>query len=148
MKEPARTRKQFGAVPFRVTPSGDVEVMLITSRERSRWIIPKGWPKKAGPRPTARAEAFEEAGLRGKLHRKALGSYMYDKVLSGGTTVRCKLRVYPLDTRKQEKDWPEKAERSTKWFALDDAAKLSSEPGLGLLIRKLSKRMGKKRRRG
>lgn len=61
-------RAQFAAICYRQT--GDlarpIEVLLITSRDTGRWVIPKGWPKrrKTGYE-VARLEAWEEAGVRG-----------------------------------------------------------------------------------
>jgi 8-oxo-dGTP pyrophosphatase MutT (NUDIX family) len=136
-----RPRKQYGAVPFRVRDDGTIQVMLITSRETRRWIVPKGWPKKGGPRPTAKAEAFEESGVRGKVHRKPLGSFEYRKKLNRGRHILCKLQVFPLSVKKQAKNWPERLDRTTRWFSLTDAAKLCSDPELGVLLRKLKGRI-------
>ena len=35
--------QQFAALPVRIV-AGTTEVMLITSRQTRRWVIPKGWP--------------------------------------------------------------------------------------------------------
>jgi 8-oxo-dGTP pyrophosphatase MutT (NUDIX family) len=129
-------KKQYGAVPYRVR-NGRLEVALVTSRERGRWIVPKGWPKKGGPRATARAETYEESGLRGKLHRKPLGSFKYRKKLPGGRRVLLQLKVFPLEVAKQVKDFPERTERRTQWFPLTEAEKRCSDPGLRRLITKL-----------
>ncbi|MDB5495247.1 MAG: hypothetical protein JWP86_2584, partial [Phenylobacterium sp.] len=37
-------RRQFAALPWRRAETG-VEVLLITSKETRRWVIPKGWGK-------------------------------------------------------------------------------------------------------
>ena len=78
MKTPKSGRRQFAALPIRLDDSGGTEVMLITSRETRRWVIPKGWPMKGRtPGQAAMVEAFEEAGLEGDIAGKAkLGSYV------------------------------------------------------------------------
>lgn len=56
-------RQQYGALCFRFGEDGAVEILLITSRDSGRWIIPKGWPmKKKEPHEAAAVEAWQEAG--------------------------------------------------------------------------------------
>src|SRR4029079_2771377 len=108
------------------------EVMLVTSRERRRWIIPKGWPKKGkSARRSAAREAFEEAGVIGSVARRSVGSFSYKKELRNGRVVLCKVRVFPLRVKRQTQEWPEKAEREVKWLSRPQAAKTEKEPGLG-----------------
>ena len=38
--------RQFGVLPWRIGSRGTREVMLLTSRETHRWVIPKGWPMR------------------------------------------------------------------------------------------------------
>jgi len=35
---------QYGALPFSITEEGEMRVLLVTTRGRRDWIIPKGWP--------------------------------------------------------------------------------------------------------
>ena len=74
--EPDREpRAQFAALPWRRNAAGETEVMLITSRETHRWVIPKGWPIKGkSSAKSAAQEAFEEAGVRGKVGKKPVGT--------------------------------------------------------------------------
>src|SRR5271156_4832943 len=66
--KPAARRLQYAALPYRVSARARTEIMLITSRETRRWIIPKGWPQKGrAPHRSAAREAFEEAGVVGKV---------------------------------------------------------------------------------
>src|SRR3954464_14172171 len=96
--------KQYGALPYRVR-RGSVEVLLITSRETRRWIVPKGWPKKSA-RSTAKNEAYEESGVRGKVSARALGSFNYWKEI-GARKIRCRLKVFALAVKTRAKKWPE-----------------------------------------
>jgi 8-oxo-dGTP pyrophosphatase MutT (NUDIX family) len=117
-----------------------MEVLLVTSRDTGRWIIPKGWPKIGlPPHRTAEEEAFEEAGVAGKVGKKRIGTYSYDKVLRTGRTTSCRVQVFPLRVTRQHKQWPEKHQRQTRWYRLRDAARFVKEPSLRRLIRKFAK---------
>ena len=137
----AKARKQYGAVPYRFR-GRSVEILLITSRQTKRWIVPKGWPKKS-PHHTAKSEAYEESGVRGKIRSRALGSFEYCKTSSRGHEHRCRLKVFPLAVKSQAKKWPERRERITRWFKLKEAARRCSDPALSRLLRKLGRELKK-----
>ena len=62
-----------------------MRVLLITSRDTGRWVIPKGWPMRNRCEAEAAArEAWEEAGLRGAVSTRPLGIYTYRKALTRG----------------------------------------------------------------
>src|SRR5258707_15218664 len=114
--------------------------MLVTSRERGRWVITKGWQKKPKtPSATAACEALEEAGVVGKVGRDSIGSYSYKKRLKSGAVVACEVRVFPLKVRRQQKSWPERGEREIQWFSRTKAAKAVRERALSNIIRNLPK---------
>jgi 8-oxo-dGTP pyrophosphatase MutT (NUDIX family) len=70
-------RVQYAALPYRRTGAADPEVMLVTSRGRQRWIIPKGWPHGGrAPCDSAAREAFEEAGILGEVGRRSGGHFV------------------------------------------------------------------------
>jgi len=128
-------RRQVGALPFRKTPRGEIEVLLITSRETGRFIIPKGWPVKRLSDPDAAAkEAYEEAGVVGRIKRKPIGDHFYWKRLQRNLEF-LKVDVYALEVRDQRTDWPEKSARKSEWLSRKDAAKLVKEPGLVALLK-------------
>jgi 8-oxo-dGTP pyrophosphatase MutT (NUDIX family) len=122
--------------------------MLVTSRETRRWIIPKGWPIRGlTAHASAAREALEEAGLIGQVDRRPIGSYRYRKRLADGSAVLCKVQVFTLRVIKQLPSWPEQAERSTRWFLPEAAAKTVDERELGGLIRDLRPHLLKARRK-
>ncbi|MCA1558080.1 MAG: NUDIX hydrolase, partial [Acidobacteria bacterium] len=93
---------QSGVIPYRVR-GAEVEVMLITSRRRSRWIIPKGIVDLGKtPEASALKEAYEEAGIEGEAASEELGEYEYDKW--GGV---CKVKVYLMHVMSVLENWPE-----------------------------------------
>ena len=136
-KRKPKVRKQVAALPVMVDGTDRLRVMLITSRETQRRIIPKGWPMKGRKDHRAAAiEAREEAGLIGRVHRKPIGSYGYWKRLPDHF-VYCKVKVYLLEVSGQLKTWPEQGLRRGAWYLVEDAAELVDEPGLVTLIRDL-----------
>jgi 8-oxo-dGTP pyrophosphatase MutT (NUDIX family) len=126
----SKTYKQFGAVPYRRTEAGEIEVLLITSRETGRWVIPKGWPMRGrAPQKAAAIEAYEEAGALGKPSKSALGSYSYGKRMKSETRA-CRVTVYPLAVESLADNWPERDERRREWFGPSAAAERVDEPEL------------------
>lgn len=128
-------RTQFGALCWRKR-ADEVQVLLIKSRTKKRWIVPKGWPvDNATPASAAKTEAWEEAGVEGKASSVCLGIFSYIKDLSEGVSAPCVVAVFPVKVKKLHKDFPEKEERQRKWFSQKKAAKLVSDPELGALIK-------------
>ena len=134
-------RLQYGALPYRRANGHRAEFMLVTSRETRRWIIPKGWPKKGkSPRRSAAREAFEEAGVLGTVGRRPVGSFSYEKRLKNGGSVECKVRVFPLEVKRQRKEWPEKQERRVKWLSASKAAARVKDPVLSKIIGRVARK--------
>jgi 8-oxo-dGTP pyrophosphatase MutT (NUDIX family) len=118
------------AVPLRFDERGAAQMLLVTSRETQRWVIPKGWPMKGRkPCDAAAQEAFEEAGVIGKIEKKPIGRYAYFK-RRAITFDLCEVEVFVLVVEKQAQAWPEQAQRRANWYAIEEAAKLVDEPGL------------------
>ncbi len=127
-------RMQYGALCWRTATEG-LEVLLITSRDTGRWIIPKGWPMPGlSPEAAAAQEAWEEAGVAGTVNPVCLGRYGYQKILAVSAQVPCAVAVYGLQVTDLADDFPEVAERRRQWFASDAAALMVNEPDLGGLI--------------
>lgn len=128
-------RTQFAALCFRGKGSG-TEVLLVTSRTTKRWIVPKGWPM-AGMTPVEAAsrEAWEEAGVKGRISTTCAGIYSYTKILEEeGDNLPCVVAVFALKVDKIADDFPEREERRRKWFSLKAAATKVDEPELAQLI--------------
>jgi 8-oxo-dGTP pyrophosphatase MutT (NUDIX family) len=127
---------QFAALPFRVGPGG-LRVLLLTSRETRRWVIPKGWPIHGlKPREVAAREAFEEGGLVGKIvGRHAIGSYHYSKRMPDQREILNYVRVFLLRVDQQLDAWPEKEQREWRWVDPIKAVQMVDEGGLAEIIR-------------
>lgn len=127
-------RLQVAALCYRVS-GGRCEVLLVTSRETGRWVLPKGWPMPGrSPWSAAAREAFEEAGVLGRSGRVCIGQYSYDKLLKGGAAVPCRVCVYPLRVGKLLPDWPERRQRVRRWMTPRKAAARVAEPELAALL--------------
>ncbi len=125
---------QVAALPWRVVDD-KVEVMLITSRDTGRWILPKGWPERRETLAEAAArEAAEEAGISGGITQHPIGSFAYDKVRYPEPDEPCQVFVYPLQVSWIAERWPERKQRERRWFAPDAAAAVVNEPDLSELI--------------
>jgi 8-oxo-dGTP pyrophosphatase MutT (NUDIX family) len=125
---------QIGALPWRRGPGG-LEILLVTSRETRRWVVPKGWPMTGRTDPEAAAiEAWEEAGVKGLIAPAPLGAYDYDKRLKDNSRRPCRVQVYALEVTADRADWPESDERDRCWMAPAEAIRAVQEPELKALI--------------
>ena len=125
---------QVGGLPLSTAEDGSLRVLLLTSPDTGRWVIPKGWPmKNRKPSDAAAIEALEEAGLVGRPSESPIGSYVYFKRRRGQFDP-CRVDVYLLEARKQLKTWREKCQRELRWFTLDEAASVVDEPELAALL--------------
>lgn len=126
-------RSQFGALCWRMN-KGKCEVLLISSRNTGRWVIPKGWPMDGmTPAEAAAQEAWEEAGVSGRISDRAVGVYSYVKPLDT-TRLPCLAMVFPLKVKTVHDTWPEKSQRTRRWFTQRKAATKVDEHELRQLI--------------
>jgi len=129
-------RTQFGALCWR-QQNDEVQVLLVTTRRSQRWILPKGWPvHDATPAEAALTEAWEEAGVVGKVKTSCLGIFSYCKGLPDDSNLPCVVAVFPVKVKELENDWPEKESRKRKWYSLKQAANLVEDPELSGILRK------------
>ena len=137
---------QVGALPVR-WENGEMQILLLTSRETKRWVIPKGWPMKGFKNWAAAArEAKEEAGVIGRPRKKPLGSFLYFKRRPARFDL-CRVEVYVLDFEKRLDHYREKGQREARWFPIDEAASRVEEPGLIAMLRDLDVMPRKSRRK-
>jgi 8-oxo-dGTP pyrophosphatase MutT (NUDIX family) len=126
-------RTQFAALCYRIR-NDKVQFCLVTSRRSGRWIVPKGWPMNGQtPMDAAATEAYEEAGVRGKIEPRPIGVFSYYKVRSQNE-LPCIAVVYPLKVKKVLQTWPEHKERHRKWLSRKKAAALVDDAELSQII--------------
>lgn len=129
--------KQVAALPVVETDEGPL-VLLITTRGRGRWTIPRGWPKPGmADADLAAQEAAEEAGVEGDVDPERLGSFEYTKRFHLFSWAKCRVDVFALRVRCQQLDWPEKAARKCLWVTPHEAASLVADGGLSALLSEL-----------
>ena len=127
--------RQVAALPYRVEDDGSVRVLLITTRETRRWVIPKGNPIRGlAAYEAAAQEAFEEAGVSGVAARQPMGYYNYWKRRRSGAVRQATVAVFPLAVTGQAELWPEQDQRRTQWFGIADAAAQVGDRELAPLI--------------
>jgi predicted phosphate transport protein (TIGR00153 family) len=126
-------------LPYRNVGRGlraPVQVLLVTSRESGRWVIPKGnFANTVSPHSAAAQEAEDEAGVRGAVCPTPLGTYRYRKRKGSGASLMADVEVFPLSVSEELPEWKEKKQRERRWFNLSEAANAVDEPDLRDLIR-------------
>jgi 8-oxo-dGTP pyrophosphatase MutT (NUDIX family) len=131
--------RQVGAIPFRRKADGTLDVMLVTSRQTRRWVIPKGWPWPDRQDTYAAAEeAWEEAGVLGRPGLECQGTYTYEK-RRRHDSIPVRVSVYLLEVTDEIAQWPESQQRARAWFSLSEAALLVQEPELREIFERLDK---------
>ena len=122
---------QSAVIPYRERGE-EIEVLMITSRKRKRWVLPKGVKElDLSPQDSAAKEAFEEAGIEGLVSEGPIGSYQYDKW--GGT---CTVEVFTMNVQKVLDEW-EESYRDREWVSLAEAMGRVSEPELKRILQRL-----------
>lgn len=134
------TAEQIAALPFHWDKSGKLRVLMVTSRDTGRWVMPKGWLMD-GKKPwqAAKIEALEEAGATGFISDEPIGIYTYKKRLPDRSRINCTVTVYPMMVDKLKRRWKERKERKRHWFSLKEAARLVDEKDLSKLLKNLAK---------
>jgi 8-oxo-dGTP pyrophosphatase MutT (NUDIX family) len=130
-----RTRQpeQSGVIPYRIQ-NGEIEVLLVTSRSRKRWIIPKGnIEPELSSRQSASKEAYEEAGVKGRVHPVPFGSYEHDKSPRSRT-----IEVFLMEVETTLPRWPETDRRDRRWMSMREARDRVLEPGLKRLLSEMA----------
>lgn len=74
----ATSRKAAG-ICYRRTPEGSLEFLLVRNSAGTQWVFPKGTvePHEAYGYLAAARESWEEAGARGRVDARALGSFRH-----------------------------------------------------------------------
>lgn len=143
MRDQPDTAAQIAALPVRWDKTGKLRVLMVTSRDTGRWVMPKGWLMD-GKKPwhAAEIEALEEAGAVGFISHHALGTYHYGKRLSDTEVVPCEVTLYPMVVEKLNEHWKERHQRKRHWFSPAKAATLVDEKDLARILKMLADRAG------
>ena len=128
---------QSGVIPYRVKGKKKIEVLLITSVKKQKWIIPKGYVEfNLSAFESAKKEALEEAGVLGSNETIELGEFVLQKSIG-----KSFMKIFSMEVIKEHDDYPEKAKRKRKWFEVNEAAEKVSIPEIANMILLLKKKL-------
>nr|WP_086494105.1 NUDIX hydrolase [Novosphingobium panipatense] len=127
------------AIPFCRTATCDLELLLVTSRRKRRWVIPKGNVRGKLPHASAAREAFEEAGVLGVISSQQAGFYHQTKLDGAGSKREIVVAAYPLFVNTLLHSWPEMALRNRRWLSAADAVALVEDAGLRALLARFAR---------
>lgn len=103
-------------IPYRVN-DGKLEILLVTSIRKKKWIVPKGYIEfNLTPFESAKKEAYEEAGVVGSNETVEVGQFINEK-----KSLRELIKVYTMEVDEMLDDYPEKNLRKRKWFSYEEA---------------------------
>jgi phosphohistidine phosphatase len=101
----------------------DLEVCLIRKVGSRHWGVPKGLVDPGDTHEeTALKEAWEEAGISGRLVGRSLGTYQYEK-----WDATFEVTLYLMEVLEQHPRWLEAGYRERRWTSFDEAASLLSQ---------------------
>ena len=130
-------RYQIAAIPVRRIEDR-TEVLLITSRDTGRWVVPKGWPwPNVADHLSAAGEAWEEAGVRGRIEPACIGDFTYAKRRERKSFL-VKVFVFTLEVQELAASWPEETQRQRRWFSPAQAAEVVEEAELRQILLSLA----------
>jgi 8-oxo-dGTP pyrophosphatase MutT (NUDIX family) len=138
---PGRGRLQVAALPYRRRSDGSYEVLLVTTRGTGRWMVPKGWPMFGKSYAEAAAqEAYEEAGVRGTTNPVELGRFDHEKSRFPDAALHCTVAVFAMPVEQELTRWPERGQRTRRWFSVEEAAQAVQSPNLASIIAAVEQR--------
>ncbi len=121
--------EQSAVIPYRVGEAG-IEVLIITSRNKGKWIVPKGWIESdLDSHMSAKKEALEEAGVKGRVSAVSLGCYRHGSSKSDPI-----VEVFLMRVQDELDEWPEQEERTRQWVSLERAYEHVEEEGLRSIL--------------
>jgi len=134
---PAYYYTQSSVIPYRMR-NGNPEILVILSSQKKHFVVPKGIKDPGlSPQDSAAKEAWEEAGVEGRVLDTALGCYRYEKWGS-----ECTVDVYAMEVTDvvPEHEWQE-SHRGREWVSPEEAAKRLKQKALVPMVRALAEKL-------
>lgn len=135
-------KSEFGfnqscVIPYRIS-NGSIELLLITSLKKQKWIFPKGFIEfNLSAFESAKKEAYEEAGVIGENETVELGAFDLKK-----KTRTSHVKIFSMEVTKELKDYPEKNLRKRKWFSIKEALENIENSDIKDFVHKLENKVG------
>jgi 8-oxo-dGTP pyrophosphatase MutT (NUDIX family) len=127
---------QSAAIPYRRNKDATLEVLLVTSRRKGRWVLPKGKIKRGLlPHTSAAREAFEEAGVVGEIDRAPIGQYRQRASGAAGPGGEIVIQAFALKVITEHRSWPEMSVRRRHWMPLAAAINSVGDANLREILR-------------
>ena len=118
---------QSAAIPYRYDADGELEILLVTSRKKRRWVLPKGNVRPGmGAHSSAAKEAFEEGGVIGRTEADPVANYTRKK-RNAPEDELLNVTVHPMAVITEAPVWPEMRQRERRWATIPDALSLVGE---------------------
>jgi 8-oxo-dGTP pyrophosphatase MutT (NUDIX family) len=118
-EKPGYYYNQSAVIPF-IKEGEEFKVILITTRKKKKWTIPKGIIEPdLDSIESARNEANEEAGIDGYIEPVIFDNFEYEKW--GGI---CHVKVYLMEVNQIMDEWPEMNFRQREFFDPDRAVEI------------------------
>ncbi|KAH8153929.1 uncharacterized protein LAJ45_01696 [Morchella importuna] len=110
-----------------VAVSSDKKKVLVveSTNRKNHWVLPKGGYEtdEANPEDAATREAWEEAGITGKV-TKSLGEIKDPRpVVPEKRVQRSLYYFFEFKVEKEESEWPEMHKRRRTWLTYEEATK-------------------------
>ncbi len=136
-ERPAYYYSQSAVIPYRIR-NAKVEILIITSSSNKRWIIPKGVIDVGlSAQASAAKEAFEEAGVLGRVRDSLLGTYLHKK-----WGAECIVKVYSMEVFhiicEEERLEPQ---RQRRWIRADQAPDYLQQKDVLAMVSKLTRQL-------
>ena len=121
---------QSGIITF-CRKDDHIEILLITNKKKDKWGIPKGLvEERLSASESAQKEAFEEAGIYGKIYKPSLGKYSIKK-----WDGKCRIKVFAMEVTQILDKWPEDILRRREWNTIEEAAgKVKNKKLQGMIL--------------
>lgn len=136
------TFHQALAIPYRVS-HGRLEICLVTSLRKRQWVFPKGYIEPGETESEAALkEAWEEAGLCGRIVGDSLGFYERKKF-----GMKRRIVCFSMLVVQSRRVWKEAAWRERRWLPAEEAlaalGKCEQREILSAAIRRLERRIAR-----
>ncbi|MBA4090968.1 MAG: NUDIX hydrolase [Sphingobium sp.] len=130
---------QSAAIPFRLDAANRLCLLLITSRRKGRWVLPKGTVSGMLPHASAAREAFEEAGVIGSIAETSFETYHLRKKVGYEAAIEIPVHTFPMRVTVELKTWPEMDFRQRQWILAGQITETVESSDLRSLLQRFAR---------